>query len=165
MPGMLRRRAATPAMAGAFAGQMKPSIVASVLDVPERPPGAHDREGAFAICGRGKSVAPPPRRGVLDSTLPRSLCAAPFAAPPDEVGAVAQLVERLVRNEEVRGSTPLGSTIFLNENRWLQKARDTLRQSREQSIPNRYRGLDFRGYRGTGAGVRVAPVRHDQRRA
>ena len=26
-------------------------------------------------------------------------------------GAVAQLVERLVRNEEVRGSTPLGSTI------------------------------------------------------
>jgi hypothetical protein len=26
-------------------------------------------------------------------------------------GAVAQLVERLVRNEEVSGSTPLGSTI------------------------------------------------------
>ena len=26
------------------------------------------------------------------------------------VGVVAQLVERLVRNEEVRGSTPLGST-------------------------------------------------------
>jgi hypothetical protein len=26
-------------------------------------------------------------------------------------GAVAQLGERLVRNEEVRGSTPLGSTI------------------------------------------------------
>jgi len=27
-------------------------------------------------------------------------------------GVVAQLVERLVRNEKVRGSTPLGSTIF-----------------------------------------------------
>ena len=27
------------------------------------------------------------------------------------VGVVAQLVERLVRNEKVRGSTPLGSTI------------------------------------------------------
>src|SRR5947207_10565366 len=30
-------------------------------------------------------------------------------------GVVAQLVERLVRNEKVRGSTPLGSTIFLNQ--------------------------------------------------
>ena len=29
-------------------------------------------------------------------------------------GAVAQLVERLVRNEEVRGSTPLGSTRVFN---------------------------------------------------
>jgi hypothetical protein len=28
-------------------------------------------------------------------------------------GVVAQLVERFVRNEEVRGSTPLGSTSFL----------------------------------------------------
>jgi hypothetical protein len=28
------------------------------------------------------------------------------------VGVVAQLVERLVRNEKVRGSTPLGSTIL-----------------------------------------------------
>jgi hypothetical protein len=27
-------------------------------------------------------------------------------------GVVAQLVERLVRNEKVRGSTPLGSTIL-----------------------------------------------------
>jgi hypothetical protein len=27
-------------------------------------------------------------------------------------GVVAQLVERLVRNEKVRGSTPLGSTSF-----------------------------------------------------
>ncbi len=30
----------------------------------------------------------------------------------DLVGVVAQLVERLVRNEKVRGSTPLGSTIL-----------------------------------------------------
>jgi hypothetical protein len=28
-------------------------------------------------------------------------------------GVVAQLVERLVRNEKVRGSIPLGSTILL----------------------------------------------------
>ena len=30
-------------------------------------------------------------------------------------GVVAQLVERLVRNEKVRGSTPLGSTILRSE--------------------------------------------------
>lgn len=29
------------------------------------------------------------------------------------IGVVAQLVERFVRNEEVRGSTPLGSTNYL----------------------------------------------------
>ena len=32
-------------------------------------------------------------------------------------GVVAQLVERLVRNEKVRGSTPLGSTILRSEPR------------------------------------------------
>ena len=32
------------------------------------------------------------------------------ALPPKGMGAVAQMVERLVRNEEVRGSIPLGST-------------------------------------------------------
>jgi hypothetical protein len=32
------------------------------------------------------------------------------AIRPVHGGAVAQLGERLVRNEEVRGSTPLGST-------------------------------------------------------
>jgi hypothetical protein len=32
-------------------------------------------------------------------------------------GAVAQLGERLVRNEEVRGSTPLGSTNIPAKNR------------------------------------------------
>jgi hypothetical protein len=38
----------------------------------------------------------------------------PFCAKlPELVGVVAQLVERLVRNEEVRGSTPLGSTTFI----------------------------------------------------
>ena len=31
-------------------------------------------------------------------------------ASPAWEGAVAQLVERIVRNDEVRGSTPLGST-------------------------------------------------------
>ena len=35
-----------------------------------------------------------------------------YARLPKLVGVVAQLVERLVRNEEVRGSTPLGSTIL-----------------------------------------------------
>src|ERR1700721_2890666 len=37
---------------------------------------------------------------------------APYLPRPSRQrsGAVAQLVERLVRNEEVRGSTPLGST-------------------------------------------------------
>ncbi len=33
----------------------------------------------------------------------------------DWFGAIAQLVERLNGIQEVRGSTPLGSTIFLNE--------------------------------------------------
>ncbi len=42
-------------------------------------------------------------------------------------GAVAQLVERLVRNEEVRGSTPLGSTRSRNlfnpfDQRWVTGA-------------------------------------------
>src|ERR1051326_2712154 len=36
--------------------------------------------------------------------------AAPHSRAPTRIGAVAQLGERLVRNEEVRGSIPLGST-------------------------------------------------------
>ena len=36
---------------------------------------------------------------------------------PQVDGVVAQLVERLVRNEKVRGSTPLGSTILRPEHR------------------------------------------------
>ena len=39
----------------------------------------------------------------------------PAPASPD--GRVAQLGERLVRNEEVRGSSPLTSTTFLQQNR------------------------------------------------
>ncbi len=35
----------------------------------------------------------------------------PEHCPPPRDGAVAQLGERLVRNEEVRGSIPLSSTI------------------------------------------------------
>ena len=38
-----------------------------------------------------------------------------------KAGVVAQLVERLVRNEEVRGSTPLGSTSLVIKH--LQKIR------------------------------------------
>src|SRR5580658_3559322 len=42
------------------------------------------------------------------------------SGPVDTLGgAVAQLGERLVRNEEVRGSTPLGSTSL----RWLRRLR------------------------------------------
>ena len=37
-------------------------------------------------------------------------CGNAGACPDGKAGVVAQLVERLVRNEEVRGSTPLGST-------------------------------------------------------
>src|SRR6266478_851252 len=39
----------------------------------------------------------------------------PGNLPVDWFGVVAQLVERLVRNEKVRGSTPLGSTTQRNE--------------------------------------------------
>src|SRR5665213_4177469 len=41
--------------------------------------------------------------------------AGPLSPPSSRAreGAVAQMVERLVRNEEVRGSIPLGSTNFL----------------------------------------------------
>ena len=36
--------------------------------------------------------------------------------PDGKTGVLAQLVERLVRNEKVRGSNPLGSTsLYLNE--------------------------------------------------
>jgi hypothetical protein len=45
--------------------------------------------------------------------LPRTICLALeryYARFPPIGGVVAQLVERLVRNEKVRGSTPLGST-------------------------------------------------------
>ena len=56
----------------------------------------------------------------LRRTWNRSIIAAEFAAGFRQItrgkslvdGVVAQLVERLVRNEKVRGSTPLGSTIL-----------------------------------------------------
>src|SRR5690606_14948210 len=44
----------------------------------------------------------PSSRGALDRARTRGT--------PTPLGVVAQLVERLVRNQEVRGSTPLGST-------------------------------------------------------
>ena len=56
-----------------------------------------------------------PRRSIaemLDTKGPsrqKAKAKAQSSTDPDP-GAVAQLVERLVRNEEVRGSNPLGST-------------------------------------------------------
>ncbi len=54
--------------------------------------------------GASRNAAPEPQPGALTSRagLPKS--------PP--VGAVAQTGERVVRNDEVRGSIPLGSTTF-----------------------------------------------------
>jgi len=53
---------------------------------------------------RDRSHIPPRRAGT-----PR-----PAPAVSGTGGAVAQLGERYVRNVEVRGSIPLGSTIFIN---------------------------------------------------
>ena len=57
-------------------------------------------------------VARKASRRRLDTAGGETLCAASRAGAPTPVrsGAVAQLVERVVRNDEVRGSTPLGST-------------------------------------------------------
>jgi hypothetical protein len=52
-----------------------------------------------------RRVDTPPRTGLMSA-----LAAGPHTRRTACPGAVAQLVERLVRNEEVRGSTPLGST-------------------------------------------------------
>ena len=49
-----------------------------------------------------KRIAPPVRPGALDF--------GPAAAQIKPVGAVAQLGERVVRNDEVVGSIPIGST-------------------------------------------------------
>src|ERR1700735_5014442 len=62
---------------------------------------AHNAQ--ISIAGRRRSAR-------LDSLGEGPLCA------PLPKGAVAQLVERLVRNEEVSGSIPLGSTrAFINQ--------------------------------------------------
>ncbi len=57
---------------------------------------------------------------VLNGAFPRARH--DFAARPE--GAVAQLGERLVRNEEVRGSIPLGSTSLHPCNGWLSCSTD-----------------------------------------
>jgi hypothetical protein len=77
-------------------------------------------------------LSPPTGRGVADSPgistckavdkagpvcylLPRpagTFATSQFYRPAHRLGAVAQMGERLVRNEEVRGSIPLGSTNF-----------------------------------------------------
>ena len=76
-----------------------------------------------------RRTAPLPVRGQqgrrtfgLSRLLPRTPLLTPRSLPPNKrppahekaqgSGAVAQLGERLVRNEEVSGSIPLGSTIF-----------------------------------------------------
>ena len=48
--------------------------------------------------------------GPIPKTRSCNAAAKPSAFPPLGNGVVAQLVERLVRNEKVRGSNPLGST-------------------------------------------------------
>ena len=47
-------------------------------------------------------------------------------------GAVAQLVERVVRNDEVRGSTPLGSTTLLRAARFA--GQDVQEPNRDASV-------------------------------
>ena len=44
------------------------------------------------------------------SAATANMCVAHFCAPADQCGAIAQLGERLVRNEEVVGSSPTSST-------------------------------------------------------
>ncbi len=56
--------------------------------------------------------APPPEHAKTDTAKTRSCNVATKSAASPSLGngVVAQLVERLVRNEKVRGSNPLGST-------------------------------------------------------
>src|SRR5690606_19895367 len=68
---------------------------------PPRLPGAGQLHGE----ARRACPAPSPVKGPHPSSVARYLVLL-YAAS----GAVAQLGERVVRNDEVRGSTPLGST-------------------------------------------------------
>src|SRR5215217_6141216 len=65
----------------------------------------------------------------------------PHSQPPQHgcilAGAVAQLGERLVRNEEVRGSTPLGSTS-------LHRSAAGLARHRQSAIRQRTTAADRR---------------------
>src|SRR5260221_8551021 len=65
----------------------------------------------LAACSRSLT---PPTRGPKWRALAASRRGVAFG------GAVAQLGERLVRNEEVRGSTPLGSTTRLKPKQPVQ---------------------------------------------
>ena len=58
------------------------------------------------------ACAEPPEQAALRLTAPMGAPYLPALALALPKGAVAQLVERLVRNEEVSGSIPLGSTSF-----------------------------------------------------
>src|ERR1700761_5401779 len=71
---------------------------------------------SFLLCSRARPAARDPngRGGQAQPTVP--VRALDTEAPSDHVprprdGAVAQLGERVVRNDEVRGSIPLSSTI------------------------------------------------------
>src|SRR5579872_4977111 len=60
-------------------------------------------------------VHPALTRGIAAPKWRHSLKSAQIPSLRREGGAVAQLGERLVRNEEVRGSNPLGSTTRLRQ--------------------------------------------------
>src|SRR5437868_15337949 len=81
---------------------------------------------------------------------PRATVEFPLAGPNfcgivrATVGVVAQLVERLVRNEKVRGSTPLGSTILwpklwlLDAYRYLISASAPVEKAFCRKLPGHY---------------------------
>ena len=87
---------------------------------------------------------------------------APFRVPVARFGgAVAQLGERLVRNEEVRGSTPLGSTSFrahfigFSTSWWSQS-----KHQKSRSVTTlAQRGRTWRPFDGANPDGRCAPAR------
>ena len=71
----------------------------------------HDGEARASGPGLGRAAKPPEstRRGMLESTV----CAGLVGVPRAHRAGVAQLVEQLIRNQQVEGSSPFaGSTYF-----------------------------------------------------
>src|SRR5215469_15700546 len=64
-------------------------------------------------------------------------------------GAVAQLGERLVRNEEVRGSTPLGSTMYRSGFVEFLRARVVQPKHKKISLSQRWHSEDGHGSHST----------------